>query len=254
MEKENLIIEAAAKVHEDWCMQEYKGFWDRARQIYQSGEKDIVTVLNQACFKNNQKRNEIVIDMENISNSQTNLNNCIDDFNIFINLIKTGLINIKRFTKRNLTEEEQIKNIKSGNYNPETEEENILRNFNELSSDSKKENLEAAISAYTVFEQFSKACISIEQMLTDSKIRNMIGIAIHTDWLKRNKNHPNDSLKVSYDNLDDWIKQQDLTVFDALITVVKTNDIKVQKEEGYSLPDYLLEEQQVLEELKTKQI
>ena len=36
---------------------------------------------------------------------------------------------------------------------------------------SQKENLDAAISAYTVFEQLSKAGITIEQMREDAEIR-----------------------------------------------------------------------------------
>lgn len=83
-------------------------------------------------------------------------NNCLNNFYDFMYLVKAGALDIKRFTKRNLTPEEQKKNIVNGDYKKETEEENILRDFKLLSSDSKKENLEAAISAYTVFEQLSK--------------------------------------------------------------------------------------------------
>ena len=59
MKREDLIIEAAALVHDDWCKQEYEAFFNRARKIYLDGEKNIGVVLRAACYKGDNKRNEI---------------------------------------------------------------------------------------------------------------------------------------------------------------------------------------------------
>jgi len=254
MEKENIIIGAASKVHEDWCMQEYKGFWERAKKIYDNGEKNFGTALNKACYKGETKRNELFIDIPYMVMHEAKANNILNDFSIFMSFVNSGALDIKRFTKRELTEEEQIINIRTNNYKKETAEENILRDFKYLSASSKKENLEAAVSAYSVFEQFSKAGISIEEMKTNAEIRNLIGVAIHTDWLKRNPNHENEDLKVAYSNLDEWTKSQDLTVFDALVSVAQQNNVVINKEDGFNLPDYLLEEQMILENIRNKKM
>ena len=146
--------------------------------------------------------------------------------------------------KMELAEEE----IKKAGKNYKNGEENILRDFRQLSSASKKENLEAAIGAYNVYEKLSKAGISIDAMENNPEIKNIIGVAIHTDWLKRNVNHPDDSLKVSYDKLDSWTKQQDLTVFSALLGVVKANGNKylVEPVSGEKIPNYFDEDQELL--------
>jgi len=198
--------------------------------------------------------NELFIDIPYMVMHEAKANNILNDFSIFMSFVNSGALDIKRFTKRELTEEEQIINIRTNNYKKETAEENILRDFKYLSASSKKENLEAAVSAYSVFEQFSKAGISIEEMKTNAEIRNLIGVAIHTDWLKRNPNHENEDLKVAYSNLDEWTKSQDLTVFDALVSVAQQNNVVINKEDGFNLPDYLLEEQMILENIRNKKM
>lgn len=207
--------------------------------------------LNLACYKGEQKRNEISIDLNAMWEYESIMSeNCLSSFENFMTLVNKSIIDIKRFTVRNLMESEQRENYLSGNYKVETGEENILRGFRELSSDSKKENLEAAIGAYNVFEQLSQAGVSIEAMKCNDSTKQMIGLAIHTDWLKRNKNHSNDSLKVPYGELDDWTKQQDITVFEALLTVVEQNGISISPIAGYKIPDYLLEEREILQQIK----
>lgn len=244
--EEELIIATASKVHEDWCMQELHGFWNRAVNNMKNGSLKLADALNQACFKGDKKRNELFLDVPCILGHESIANNCLNDFNDFMILVKMGAFDIKRFTKRNLTLDEQ-KNA-GENYKKDTGEENILRPFINLSAESKKENLEAAIGAYNVFVQMSKAGITIEQMEKNPEIANMIGIAIHTDWLKRNMNHPNEDLKVPYANLDEWTQNQDLTVFNALLSVVKLNPEKyfIPREEGFKLPDYEVEESELL--------
>lgn len=245
MEKEKLIIEAASKVHEDWCNQELKAYFDRAQKIYKETD-DLILSLESACYKGNTKRNVVIIESKRLLDNISLLDNCLLDYDKFLNLFKLGLIKVKRYTKRSLTLEEQIK----AGQDYIDGEENILRDFCDLSKDSQTENLNAAISAYNVFEQFSNAGISIEKMKADKKIRYLIGIAIHTDWLKRNSNHSNESLKVSYSELDDWTKQQDLTVFDALLTVVIQNNITIDRKADYTLPNFEEEEKKTLKLIK----
>ena len=82
--KEELIIEAASRVHEDWCLQELHGFWNRARKSLQSGTVRIVDALNQACFKGETKRNELFLDVPSILGHEDIANNCLNDFNDFM--------------------------------------------------------------------------------------------------------------------------------------------------------------------------
>lgn len=253
MEKEELIIEAATMVHEDWCKQEIEAFYNRAKQIYENGGNNFAGPLYKACYKDNVERNEIYIDTSFLMGHEYYAENCYDDFNKFMKLIKMGILEIKRFVPRNLTDEEARKKSMDGDYNKFTKKENILKEFKYLSSASQKENLEAAISAYTVFEELYKAGVSIEEMKENLEIRNLIGVGIHTDWMKRNPNHPNENLKVSYSKLDPWTKQQDLTVFDAVIKAVEKNGIIVENiEEKVSIPNYILEESKTLENLQKK--
>lgn len=245
---EDLIMQAASSVHADWCIQELKAFYERAKVAYQEignpGE-----ALRKACFKGDQKRNEVIIDGPYLNFHVTLASKIFDSFEDFMKAFDVGAIDVKRFVKRNLTsEEKRHQTYGEYNYKEETGEENILRPFARLSADSKKENLEAAQGAYNVYVQMSKAGISIEDMLNNPEIRDTIGVAIHTDWLKRNMDHPNESLKVPYSQLDEWTKNQDLVVFDALLGVVKKNleQYKVMSEEGFVLPDYVEEEKNLL--------
>ena len=230
--KSDLIIESASKVHEDWCMQELKAFYERAKS----------ESLRKACYKGETKRNEVFIDTGYLVMHEALSSQILNDFNVFLKLVDVGAIEVSRYTQRNVTEEEKKRlgnNYKNG-------EENILVDFKKLSTSSKKENIDAAKSASNVFEEFQKAGISIEEMENNLEILNQIGIAIHLDWLKRNPNHPNDSLKVPYTQLDEGTQQQDITVFKALLETVKKNPQKyhVDKVEGYELPNYQSEEKE----------
>ena len=247
-EREKLIVAAASKVHEDWCTQELKAFFERVREIHKENPELFGDSFRKACEKNGKKRNEIELDAAYLAMHETLAIRALTDFNSFMKLVDAGAIEVKRFVGRNLTDAEMIK---AGN-NYRNGEENILRSFLELSAESKKENLDAAIGAYNVFVEFSKAGITVEHMLNDENLTRMIGIAIHTDWLKRNPNHENESLKVPYDELDEWTQGQDITVFKALLEVVMKNKDKflVNVEPGFQLPNYLEEEKVILESMR----
>jgi hypothetical protein len=134
MKREDLIIEAAALVHDDWCKQEYEAFFNRARKIYLDGEKNIGVVLRAACYKGDNKRNEIYIDAPFMQAYQSLANRCCDNFDSFMSLIKLGAIEIKRFTPRNLTDKEKKIKIATGDYKEDSKEENILNDFKCLSA------------------------------------------------------------------------------------------------------------------------
>ena len=180
-------------------------------------------------------------------------NAMFSDYNVFKTVIKGGGIELKDFAIRDLIEEEIIEMQKTGDYRVETKEENILRPFIKLSSDSKKENLAAALGAFSVYEDLSKAGISIEEMETDPKIRNIIGIAIHTDWLKRNLDHEDESIKIPYSDLTEQAKEQDLTVFGALLHVVKKDmsRYKINPEPNHQIQNYEELEKEVLSNKKS---
>jgi len=218
----------------------------------------VLEALEQACFKNGVKRNELVLDTSYLVAHNTKAMLCLNSFDDFLDLFKAGAINVKRFVKRTLTGEEMAKEDNRGidtDYKKDTGEENILRAFINLSADSKRENLEAALGAVNVYTEWCRAGISIEQMKSDEGIRDLIGVAIHTDWLKRNMEHSNDSLKVPYRDLDEWTKQQDLTVFDAVIDIIlKARDkYFVKQVDGYLIPDYVEMECELLDN-KTRKL
>lgn len=245
-EREELIVAAASKVHEDWCMQELKAYFERVRDEYEKSNHIGKSLIN-ACMKNGKKRNEIELDSVYLMMHGTQTAFAMTDFDSFMQLFNAGAIEVKRFVGRDLADAEMVK---AGN-NYRNGEENILRPFLELSAESKKENLDAAVGAYNVFVDFSKAGFTVEQMLNDENLIRMIGIAIHTDWLRRNPNHENESLKISYDSLDKWTQGQDITVFRALLDVVMKNKDKflVSAEPGFQLPNYEEEEKIILESM-----
>ena len=240
--REELIIGAASKVHEEWCNGELEGYYNRAVNAVKEGKNDAEALL-YACIKGDEVRNEVSL--------KKFPEGYLDSFDNFMKAFKSGDITIKRFAKRDLTDEEIARDLITGNYDLE-KGENILRDFLLLSNDSKKENLDAAIGAYNVFEDYSKAGVSVSSMENDPKIKEQIGVAIHADWLKRNPEHPNDSLKVPYNELDEWTQAQDLSVFSALLQTVKENEISIDKVAGYTVKDAKEEEAKALDAIKNR--
>lgn len=246
--KNQLAMESASQVHADWCIQELNNYFERVKSNFYGNNYG--EALRKGCYKGVQERNEVQLDIGYLVSHETMVNGAFNDFNKFVQLINKGAINVKKFTPRNLTETEIAKagsDYKNG-------EENILRPFEKLSANSQKENLDAAIGAVNVFVELSQAGVSITEMKNDPEINKLIGIAIHTDWLKRNLNHPNEDLKVPYEELDKWTQQQDLTVFSAVLDVVKKNPEKyfVLRVEGAFVPDYTEEERKLLGVSKTR--
>ena len=253
-QSEELIVLIASKMHEDYCEDEYNDYFERLVQIKKEGNiTTLGDILRQACFDNDVKRNEVTLDIAWLQMHEILANAMFSDYNVFKTVIKGGGIELKDFAIRDLIEEEIIEMQKTGDYRVETKEENILRPFIKLSSDSKKENLAAALGAFSVYEDLSKAGISIEEMETDPKIRNIIGIAIHTDWLKRNLDHEDESIKIPYSDLTEQAKEQDLTVFGALLHVVKKDmsRYKINPEPNHQIQNYEELEKEVLSNKKS---
>ena len=248
--KEELAVEAASRVHQDWCLQELKAFFDRAKEGYESG-KYPGEALREACLKGGVERNELDLDTGFLVGHPTFASRMFSNFDEFVReFFKSGEgpVVVKRFVERDLTEEEKDKaKARESSIEYKDGKENILRPFEKLSIASQKENLDAARGAVKVYIELSQAGVSIDEMLNDPELREQIGIAIHTDWLERNKDHPNESLKVPYKKLDEWTQGQDLTVFNAMIGVVQSDPkYLVGRVEGAVIPDYQAEEREVL--------
>ena len=211
--KNELITMVSQKSHGIWCDNEIKSFFDR---LHFSLNKAIKDKLEEACYKDGIKRNEVVI-LKDYDEKELE-DNC-KDFNTFQQLIYQNVICIKRFIDRDVTEEEQIRlkdDYKEG-------KENILRDFNLLSLSSQNEVVHGSISAIDVYIIFLKKGFSLEEMERDMQVREMIGSYIHEEWLKRNPNYPDKKILVPYSELDDDSKKKDLNIFDVILSVVKEN-------------------------------
>lgn len=253
-QREELIVLAAAKMHSAYCEDEYRDFFNRLVQIKKEGKiTNPGDMLRKACYENDVQRNEVFLDVAWLQFNETLANLMFSDYDSFKNVIERGGIILKDFSIRDLTDEEIIEMQQTGDYRIETKEENILRPFVQLSNDSKKENLAASLGAFKVYEELSKAGITIEEMENNPEVRNMIGIAIHTDWLKRNMDHEDESIKIPFSDLTEQAKEQDLTVFGALLHVVKKDidKYKIKPVPDYQIPDYASLEKEVLSNKKS---
>lgn len=247
MKKENIIVEVSALIYKNWSEKELKKFYERAKKIYIDGEKNIAKALRAACYENNIKTNEIYIDVPFIQAHEILAQHCLDDFSSFLKLVNLGMFNI---SKNNLREYESITNFKESSKN-----EMYFADIYHSSQDMQREILASVISSYTVFEDLSKAGISIDEMLVNEEFRNIIGTALHTEWLKRNSETLNRNLKIPFSKLDSQTKKQYLIIFDNLIRFIRDNNIKTDK--NYSnlpMPDYSLKEKNVLLDLNKMNI
>lgn len=249
-DKEQLIIAAAARVHAAWCEEELKAFYGRLTNEMKLGG-NVDEMLTNAGIKNGKVRNLVSINRTNIFSDEW-IKAQLSTFEGFKKLIEDGVIKVERFVSRELTKEEIAK--AGEDYNATTKQENILRPFEKLSASSQTENLQAAESAVAVYEEMSKCNVGLEQ-LTSGKFKTEIGVKIHADWMRRNASRNEDSpeLFVEYAALDEWVKGQDLTVFNAMLEEVKLNkekyEVKGEKNQKFNSNDVYAEEQEVLEEI-----
>ena len=237
--REELVLETSKKSHQLWCDNEIRDFFNR---LAMQQDENIEVRFKKACVKDGIIRNEVSINL----NYLDELDKACHDFNVFVKLINDGVICVKRFVKRDVFADEFDKlgsDFIDG-------KENILKDFVDLSTSSKKESLDGASSAVNIYIALSEAGISIRDMEYNASIRNIIGTYIHTEWLKRNKNHPNKSLMVPFSQLDEFEKKQDLNIFDIMLSVVKDNDDKYHISSlNTPLPNYIEDECEVLKQL-----
>jgi len=219
---------AASKVHEKWCQGELGAYFSRLVSAYnESG--NVESAFESACFKKGQRRNYAKVEHSAVSEESLTP----EGFN---DAVSNGDIKIFRFTKRNLSREEQSIMFQSGDYIPQTREENILRPFAELSDDSQKENLDAADNALYVYEQLKRAGLDEKQMQEPNN-RDYVGKIIHTAWMSRNvATEGNSYLFCPYEQLGDWEKGQDLDVFDAVVETAMETGYEVKQDRSVELP------------------
>ena len=223
--KQELAMKAAAKVHAAWCEGELKAFHKRLVAALEEG-KTVAEAMEQACFKGDKRRNGFELHGEIDASKLTT-------FEGFMEQIKSGEIEVMRFTGRTLTEAEQAK---AGKHYVNGQE-NILRPFEELSAASQAENLSAAVGAVAVYEEYAKRGATLE-MLLSKEAQRPIGMLIHADWMERNPVTENNSyLFVKFDSLDDWTKGQDLDVFYAALGVIMEDPAKYAVAKEDNLPD-----------------
>lgn len=202
--KEALSYSLASDLHAEWCSQELRAFFLRAQEEF-AKTQNYGQALRQACYKGDTKRNEVEIDTGWLVGHETIAKKCLEDFEIFKSLFIKGVIEVKRFTKRNLSSEE----IKEAGNNYVDGKENILRSFNKISSSSQKDNLEAARVAINL--TYDKMMTG--EIITDDMLEEM-GSFVHEEWLKRNQwvfdpNYGNQSLAVPYEKLTEEEKDKD---------------------------------------------
>ena len=202
--KKALSYELGSDLHTEWCMEELKSFYKRFQEAYNElgnyGE-----ALRKACYKNGTKRNECELDVSFLVGHDTYASSIVTDFNAFINLFKMGAIEVKRYTKRKLTEEETHRT----DIDYVDGKENILREFKYLSVASQKDNLEAAAVAISLV--YDKVMNGEE--ITEETLDKLAAI-VHEEWLKRNdwvfdKEYGNPTLAVPYFKLPEDEKEKD---------------------------------------------
>ena len=161
--KDALSYSLGSDLHAAWCEQELYSFFKRAQQEF-SKDNNYGNAIRRACYKGDDKRNEVELDVQWLVGHET--------------LFSKGIIEVKRFTKRNLTDEE----ISKSGSNYKDGKENILRSFSEISVASQKDNLEAAMVAINlVYDKTVKG----EPIMQDEQEK--MASEIHNEWLKRNQ-------------------------------------------------------------------
>ena len=194
--KDALSYALGSDLHEAWCNQELYTFFLRAQQEFAKSQ-NFGQAIRQACYKGEDKRNEVELDTGWLIHHETYASQCLTDFSVFKDLFNKGIIEVKRFTKRSLTPEEITR---AGN-DYVNGKENILRSFSQLSSSSQKDNLEAArVAIELVYDKtMGREPIAPEEL-------EQMGSTIHEEWLKRNSwvydpNYGNPKLAVPYEQL-----------------------------------------------------
>ena len=167
-DRNQLITNAAAKMHEAWCEGELRAFYSRFTAEVEKGAGN-GTALYNACYTNGKQRNALELDTTWLQFHEVTATEDLKTFEGFMDLFNKGIIEVKRFTERTLTEEEQ-KKAGAGNYNAATKTENILRTFDKLSADSQDKAKYAVAKEEGLMEIYPDAQ---EEAALDAKIPEM---------------------------------------------------------------------------------
>lgn len=194
--KEALSYSLGSDLHDAWCYQELYSFFLRAQKEY-SETQNLGEALRQACFKGEQKRLEVELDTGWLLGHESIASRCLSEFDVFKALFDKGVIDVKRYVKRDLTQDE-IDRMGSDYIDGK---ENILRDFSKLSVASQDDNLQAArVVIDLVYDK------KINHELITEEEREQMGSFVHEEWLKRNSwvydpNNGRPDLAVPYEKL-----------------------------------------------------
>ena len=248
---QELISEVALKLHDNWCLNELKEFYDRAKIAKSNGALGIENILQAACYKKGKKRNEIecgIRDIKDNASQMIGMFESFDEFRKYVGYTDDTIIKVRKYAKRNVEY-----NLRQDDYKSITGEENILRPFASLSDVSRKEVLDVVNSAYSVYEENGKAGITLEKLESDM---NYVLLGMHTKWLEKNKDREDKSMLVPFNEVNDDVKKQYTEAFVALSEVVKTNNGKyfVSQEENAIKPNYQERETNILDEIRNPKV
>ena len=222
MNKEKLLFDLAKDLHNMWCTEELKSYHQRLSRAYNNTKK-VGSAINDACYQYGRKRNDYKID--NLYIISIHNKSFFNDFDEFMYLVNHGIIVIKRYVKRNLTEVE--KNLSYIDY--VDGEENILTEYEHLSEISKQEYLEASkLVLSLVYDK-----VMNDEEIMDEELERYSSI-VHEEWLKRNelvfdRNNGNPYLAVPYNELSESYKDKDRNQLRTAITKIKQYKENKQK-------------------------
>ncbi len=228
----SLVTEIATTLHNNWCDNEIREYFERAKVAKGNFSQGIENILNAACYKKGKKTNEISINREAFETNKDALVSALDDFELFKTLVgkdNTYVVEVRKYAKRNLDAPERQEDFKAS-----TGEENILRPYEELSMRSKSENIAAAGRAVDAYKELASAGITLDEMKNNADARVLAGKIMHIGYLEDNKDD-----KTYFNDLSSDIKDKDLMVFDTLIGIVENaREYTLYPVEGVTLPDY----------------
>lgn len=222
--KNELINKVASLLHKKNSEAVLKEFHSRYLKMAET-VADPMKALVQACFVGNNKQSEVYVDSDWAEINGHNARYELRYFDKFKELVEDKIIEIQSYAKRNLTLAERFR-ASSEDYREDTKEENILRPFNKLSADSKKEYLQLAITAVNIYEEYAKRGAVLAQY-AGKKATEAVGTLLHAAWMKTTeKTAENANLFVPYDKLDNATKNQELEVFRMLVKEVEADEQK----------------------------
>ena len=97
--KEALSYALAADLHEEWCINELRAYFERAQKAMVE-TRNFGQAFRKACYKGEEKRNEVELDIGYLIAHEAEASQCLLDFETFYQLFQKGVIDVKRFTKR----------------------------------------------------------------------------------------------------------------------------------------------------------